>query len=186
MDGFIICFNSSIGNGSWHFLEQRLRRTAESALFYVDFPVMPGPFRRGMAKALPGFQAVASVWSFRPQRQVLGRRLRSPGAERACVPQPLCCLAGRLRVRGGRARTSALRRRHRRGASWPGAAAVAAATAAVAFRGPGGGRRATLRRHVVHRGLLPALHPGRVLGDLLLVAQVPDLAAPEEETAVPQ
>ena len=30
------------------------------------------------------------------------------------------------------------------------------------------------------------LHPGRVLGDFILVAQIPDLAAPAKEATIPQ
>lgn len=49
----MICFNSSMANSSLHYyLEQRLRRTVESVPFYVDCQIMPGPFRRVMAKAL--------------------------------------------------------------------------------------------------------------------------------------
>lgn len=91
--------------------------------------------------------------------------------QRACVSEPLCCSGAGvgLRLRVEPARTSALRRGHRLGASRSRAAAGAAAVATAAAQW-GSEAQKVVTQDVVHRGFLPSLHPGRVFGHVVLVA----------------
>lgn len=107
--------------------------------------------------------------------------------QRACVSEPLCCSGAGvgLRLRTEPARTSALRRGHRLRASRPRAAAGAVAVATITVQ-LGSQAQEAVTEDVVHRGFLPPLYSGGVFGHLVLVAQIPSVAAPEKETAIPQ